>query len=483
MLTRIVCSLLTMLVATAASAAGAGHVSLTTRVADIAAQFSSLGVADALYDRLPRLNNDLDPVQKSLHKLDDGQQLAEIQLLLRHKESKVRTMGIIIGFRECRIDILPDIAQLVGDPELTFPQPNMVATSFPAKPPPLEPVSVKQYATAVVNAYIRHSDELSRLERSAKLSLSDSASLADAIRVFAAARDKRLSTAGLLVAMDQATGQSHPLQPERAARVESVLDRLLLVPMPRRFFAAVALNFDQYRQQRYSPDFLLSLARQVPRNARLEAIHNRRAIDDQDLPLGAGSDYILDHAADLLHTSDVDMLLQTVTPATGPPRVRCATAAAQLAPSQAEKILISAFANFATPSLRNDRTQLALALARLGTDKGNNEAIDWFFREAPEPGAFGFGRDAFLEGLHAFDSIRFRQVVGPIIRDSRLSTLGPSSTRSLILAAQGYFGRSLANEEDIRVSFGIDEAQSRGQFGPLLQWQKSLRETVDEWDQ
>lgn len=482
MLTRRVGWLLALILAVPPASAHAGPEPLAPRARTIASHFSFLGVADALYDRVPRLKDELDPLQKSLHKLEKDHQANEVRSILHDHDARVRTLGIVLAFRECRLELLPEVALLVTDAQETFPQPAMVQMAFGSAPLPLEPVAVKQYALEVINDYIRHSDELAGLQRSGKLPFSDPGALSETLRRFDSTRDSRLSTCGLLVALDQATGQMWPLQPDRTQRVANVLDKLMQVPMPRRFFVARLMDFDRYRQENYAPGLLLDLARQVPRNARLDAIRGNRPIEDLDVPAGACAEYFLDHATDLLRASDSQMLLQQATPAAAPARSRCFTAAAELSPARADDILIPALGKFTEQYQHGDRTRISVALARLGGEGGLTEAINWFFREKADPGAYGFGREAFLDQLHTVNPVRFRDSVARIVRDERLFTLGPASTRTLILAVQGYLGRTLVDEEDLRISYGIDEAQRNTKLKSLPAWQKSLRDTVDEWD-
>ena len=79
-------------------------------------------------------------------------------------------------------------------------------------------------------------------------------------------------------------------------------------------------------------------------------------------------------------------------------------------------------------------------------------AINCFFDERPQPGAYGFGREWFLNELQASDPLRFRKAVELIIRDERVTTLGPATTRTLIQAVGGYLGRELADKDQIRDS-------------------------------
>lgn len=280
---------------------------LEPEVEGITKHYSSLQASDALYDRVPRLHEDFAPLREELHRLDDAAKAVELRSLLGAADPKVRTLGIVLAIRECRLDVLPDIALLVDDPAQTFPHASMTSESFPPASAPTDPTEVSQYAVIAIRMYVPHSHELTILDQTGKLPLSNGKALAQVMRAFAAIRDVRLSTAGLLVAMDQATGGISPLQPGRILRAQKVLAELEQIPMPRRFFVANALDFDRYRVEQYSPDFLLDLARQVPREARWAAVMGKQSIDDPDLPPGAGSHYFLDHAADLFMANDEDL--------------------------------------------------------------------------------------------------------------------------------------------------------------------------------
>jgi hypothetical protein len=246
--------------------------------------------------------------------------------------------------------------------------------------------------------------------------------------------------------------------------------------MPRQFFVATVLNVGRDRGAGNDEGYLLLLARQLPRDDRIAAISGKLALaDDPDLQAAAGDWFLLDHAADLFRQEDADLMLRLEAQSAGSSKF--AVAAAMLRPAKADDILIAALERVTD---RNQRTEIATALARLGNERGIAGAVKWFYQDPPAPGG-GFGREAFLRNLHDQDAVRFRKVVEQIIRDERLETLGPASTRGLIQAASGYLGRTLADEEDIRKSYGFEETQRNGKFGPLGQWHKALRATVDEW--
>jgi hypothetical protein len=422
-------------------------------------------------------------------------QLEELRNLLAHTDPKGRTLAIVLLFDLERVDILADVAALVGDVAETFAEPSPFASALDFNRPtsrPMRRATVGQYARAVIDRYVAASYELSRQREAGLLSDADPASLAARLRGFAAARDPKFCTAALRVAMERATGAISPLQPDRVPRVQAVLDSLERVPMPRRFFVALALEFERYHGERYAPGYLLDMARRVPRESRLAALRGHSAVDDPDLEPGFGCDYFLDHAADLFRASDFELLvelgtgkvrrgLNTMHP-DGLSDAKYLVAAAMLRTDQADAILIPAIARFNGEHDGEQRQQLATALAQYGSDQGVRAAIDWFFREPPQPGAFGFGREAFLERLRARAPVRHRAVVARIVCDERLPTLGPASTRLLLTSAEGYLGRSLAEEEHVRSSYGIDEFQRDRKFEHLADWQRLLRQTVDEWD-
>lgn len=158
-----------------------------------------------------------------------------------------------------------------------------------------------------------------------------------------------------------------------------------------------------------------------------------------------------------------------------------AIAAATLRQERAGTILTDELARFSGEYEDMQRADLSVALARLASERTMPTAINYFYDERPRPGAYGFGRERFLNKLQASDPLRFRKAVELIIRDERLTTLGPATSRTLILAVGGYLGRELADEDQIRDSYGIDEAQRDRKFKHLADWHRRLKEAVDEW--
>jgi hypothetical protein len=459
-------------------------------VQDVAARVPWLEPGDALYDR-DSTGPDPGDTRALMQSLQGRWSVDEIRPLLKNADPKVRTLGIILLFDLERLDVLPDIASLVADDAQTFPQPQRLSVRRRGNRPwPMWPASVSQYAQLVMRIYLDASGGLGTDNRSPWPRPDDTNAWVGLTKSFARARDPELSTAALFVSMQRATGAMSPLQPERAARVQLVLRKLDRVPMPRRFYAAIKLSFDRYRGEAHTPDYLLMLAREVPRELRLQTLRGPgRGIDDPDLPAGFGGDYFLEHAVDLLVSSDSDWLLQaeqnqrkgSAAPRSMP-YSSYVVAAAMLRPQSADQILKAALTKFSADYEWDDRTKIATALAQLGSPGGVDTAIDWFFREPPRPGAYGFGREAFLERLHDRDPIRYRHVVARIVKDTRLSNLGPASTRILVTTVEGYLGKRLSTDDEIRMSYGIDEAQRDQKFASLEKWHQALRATLGEWD-
>jgi hypothetical protein len=291
------------------------------------------------------------------------------------------------------------------------------------------------------------------------------------------------------VALERATGGISPLQPDRMTKVEAVLHAVDGLPSPRLFFVAVALGPEYFRSGRYSPDFLLYLARQTPRAVRVACISGERPIDDPDLAPGFGSGFFLEHAVDLFTEQDADLMLRLDAQSAAsirdagryggaPPDY--ALAAAMLDPRQADRALGAAMQRLTKSYQQIDRARVAVALVRYGSDRSNRAALDWLFSAKPEGGQAG-GRDAFLGFLQQQDPLRYRNIVAQIIADQRLDSLGPATSRMLVESVQGYLGESLVPQDQIRDSHRVNEAQDGRKFQHLADWHTALRATLARW--
>jgi hypothetical protein len=456
---------------------------------------------DLLYDRnfdfefiLPG-NQPVHSSQKDLRELRFGSPWSPdaIRPLLKDKDPRVRTLGIVLLFDLNRLDVFQDMAGMIDDHDQTFPEPVLLQVFQPnAKRPPPTPATVGQYARLAIEPYEKYPRDLREFASPTHPDADTASQSANAVRP-APEHDPSLCTAVLMVGLDQAMGRMSPLLPERMARVQAVFNRVWQVPMPRRFFLLLAMNFDEYRYDKYPPDALLQLARQIPRDLRLSTINGQPFADDPEIDPSGAYHYFLDNAVDLLQKSDADTLLQLEQAGrdkshergypNGLADPRLVIAAAKLRPEQADAILSAGLQRFNGEFDDENRMIISATLAQLGSDAGISIALDWFFSDSSRSDGFGGGRDGFLDRLHTADPIRFRKVAARIIRDSRFKTLGPPSTRILIESVEGYLGRSLSTDQETRDSYGgTKEFQDRAKFPPLEKWQKELHDTVDEWD-
>lgn len=467
------------------AAATTRPVPLTERAERVAAALPWLVADDAFVDRELRGPNP-DEVYRLISSLQGDWTPDDVRPLLHHADPRVRTLGIVLLFSLERLDVLPDIARLTGDDAKTFPEPENISDLRAAKDWPMQPKTVGDYAKAAINMYVDASYELHQLEESEKLALGKPAELAEQMPRFAARRDVKWSTAGLRVAMSRATGGgTQPLPPERLPRVREVLSHLQHVPEPRRFFVALALNYDRYQlgdDYEAGEDYLFESAQRLPREVRLASVKGERPVDDPDLEPGFGYEYLLDHAVDLFHESDADLLLKggpTAPPGTVPkgPDPRYVVAAAALRPRDADAILEAGLGRFNQKYQADERASLCTALALTGSERGLGRAIEWFFAE-PRGANSSLCRFFFLRRVHARDPLRFRLLVSRVVRDDRVMTLGPQSTLILLKSVEGYLGRRLATDEDLRTWPWRASAGT----APLARWQRLLHDTVNEWD-
>lgn len=408
--------------------------------------------------------------------------------LLKDENPKVRTIGLVLLYHLNRADVLADVTTLLKDDAVTFPGSGFIsATDFRPDPDdwPLQPRQVKDVAKAILESWARASWELDQMVRF-RFPNSKPADIEKELNAFAAKRNSELCTAALRVAMQRASGGTSPTQTDRLDRIRAVLQMIHAVEMPRRFFLLQTVDFDRYSGERYSPSYLLDLARTLPREARLRAMRGERAIDDPDLG-DSFRDYFVEHAADLFLVSDADEFARQANAPDAPyyhvaPH---AVAAATLVPGKAKAILLPLIDRIPSERFQSGRDdakrQIAIALALTGDTECLDRAVRWFFDYPPERGHFGTPRSAFLYGVWRRDPRRARDVVERIIRDERLATLGPESSRLLVQYAAGYLGRPIASEAEIRDSYGVDEFQRDRKFASLAQWHERLRQTVDEW--
>lgn len=483
---------------------------LLAKAEAVAAELQWLEIGDVIYDRPLRNGPDAETANALWQSLRDspedwatgpnGQRYShnpdiafrpgpwtadEIRPLLKHQDAKVRTLGVALMYQLNRVDVLADLVEATFDTSPTFPGTYLGASFRPGVKPAWKAQTVKDFAVRAIDAYTQGIPEFQNLQFDPT---NLKRPLREVLAAFSAKRDPRMCVESLRVAMERATGGISPIQADRRQRIEDVLTLLHRIDMPRRFFVSLSLNFETYAGERYAPDYLLNLARQLPHDMRMKAAMGEKAIDDPDIG-AVGADYFQDHVVELFRASDADAFIKAhaAQPAgrqpSGQPRSRMLVMAARLRPDRAEALLLPELDALTGTSwvTTEERVRVAVVLVELGGDAGIKRAVDAFFETRPEPGAHGFGREAILNRLQASNPAKLRRFTEAIIRDDRLTTLGPASSRLLLLAVHGYLGRALSDDATIRDSYGIDEFQRDRKFAALPAWHEAMKKTVDEW--
>lgn len=419
----------------------------------------------------------------------------EIRPLLSHADPKVRTLAVVLMYQLNRVDVLPDLAELAYDEAETFPEPeNLTGSDWPLqqRPWPMRPRKVRDFVAEVLKAYTLASTELRDMAMSGRQfpHPDDPKVLRQTLKDFAERRHPTRCTAAMVIAMRRAQGGSSPMVDARRPRVAWVVSLLPEIEMPRRFFVALRLQHELNDRSTPADAQLLSLARQVPREIRLGTFGPKPALVDPDLGVGFGYDFLGAHATDLFRESDADWFLalersereRLAKDSIVDHVASYAIIAARIRSRDADAILAGAMERITENDspFHSARERVACAMAEIGGEASMKRAMDWFFTTKPYPGAYGAGREQVLAVLSK-DPVRARKFHEMLIRDPRLTTLGPATTRTLVESASGYLGRPLADETEIRASYGIDEAQRDRKFAHLAKWHAALVQTVDEW--
>lgn len=411
--------------------------------------------------------------------------------LLDDADANVRALAVVLLARTNRLDVLPAIARLADDAAPTFPRPaDRVGMSMKQGDRywlgelawPTEPQTVGDVVRQTIRFYFSQSPTLTtRLP-------DDADGLVRVVRAALRDRDAEASVWAFKVAMARATFGQTPFPPERAAAREQIIGTAFSLPGTRRFFVLLAIDFDAHRSSRYSLDALESAAAEVPRSDRLAVIGGAVPMNDPDLPAGFGAPFFLDRAERFLLPADADKLLALERMRQGKADVPIemrpsafAIAAARLQPDRAADILNAAMDRYAGRFDGEQRAAIAAEIVATNGAAGRERAVEWFFAEQPQRGSYGFGREQLLWRVRQRRPDLVVGLAAQIVRDPRLTTLGPQSTAQLIDVAQAKLGRELVADDERRAAAGIDESQRDRKLTSLPQWHASLRDTVDEW--
>ena len=428
--------------------------------------------------------------------LDQDEPAAAIKPLLDHPDARVRILAAAMLYDKNDWRLLDALLPMLDDADPAFRSADYRSAIDPAiEPTPPQPVS--SFVRPLLLFHLDHANPVLPGVARGKGQYEPEA-VREAWRMLGQARGDRNDTAGsFVVRYLRAAGGTSPLQSDRFGDVERVLWSTGALPMPERFFTLLRLHDEnkgwfEASDVSYSSDYLLALARSLPRETRLAVLRGERVSDDPDLPNGFGDTFVMSHAGDLLLAEDAELLLdleqkqrrQSASQRypNGSASQEPVIAAAVLCPEKAPIILKNAMRRFDGEYDGDRRAKLAAALFRAGGLDEADYLRTWLFDFTPARGQIGGGREGFLWACRQNDPAGFRRFAAGVVRDERLSQLGPQSSFILIDTAQGILGRRLVSEAEERSHYGVGEAQRDGPFEPLARWHAALRRSVNEWD-
>ena len=399
--------------------------------------------------------------------------------LLGHGDPKVRVLTAAMLYDQDDPRLIDALLPLADDAAPAFREHKFVPLSLPEDEALTEPRPVGHAVRAMLRFHLRaarvgrYDDEVA------------------AWRELQRRRGGRADTAGtFLVRFRRATGGTSPPPPDRLDDARRVIDAARSSLPTTEAFGVLSLMrdddaraFDAANATRgYDP--LLSLARRLPREARL-AVLRGEPWADPELPPGQGARFLLEQAGELLLRRDA-ALLERLDPLAATATTRRAAnpatrlhdfalARAELQPGRASDILTTAMERADREHDRDTRAFLALGLFRHAGDRATPFLLDWLFTDRPEPNANGFGTERFLAEARDADPAAFRRFAAAVVRDDRLGVLNAAETRAIAEAAEAALGRPLLPGTP-RHGEGFG-----GQSPPPADWHAALRDTVDEW--
>jgi hypothetical protein len=405
--------------------------------------------------------------------------------LLKHKDSKVRTLALAALYQREDPKLLPHLAALAADNDKTVPDLSIRRASVLGKGAELLPQdyhdqTVGRVATSFLAAWISE----------AGYEVKDFAAYWDR-------RKDRTFCASWFLARLYRAGQATSAFDEkrvpliRAIRKEvdalSELDRdwtLLWLAShnhqspsarPGQIFA-----MDQERlaaAKRLGPDRLMDLIldKEISTDPDL-APKQRRSRGRDDLVL-----WVLKNAGKLLRPADAPAILAPEkTLRDRPPW--CAIAAAELQPDKARKWLRDAFSRFGEKYMYQayHRAELAAGLWRIVGESEMDYLADWFYGEKIDKQPHTTPTEVFLQSIKGVRAPSDRKLVTRLIADKRLDTLDYQSLRALAQAVNGWTKTPVVAERDLRPNW------EKGTWGPetltdlqvLAGWRQSLRKYV-----
>ncbi|MCC6673376.1 MAG: hypothetical protein IT458_20125 [Planctomycetes bacterium] len=438
-----------------------------------------LSTGELLYDRL----------EPELFQLAEATPRADALALLKHADSKVRALAVAVVGVHGDPRALPALVALAGDKGEAPPSRSRILGAawlpgMPAQPQYTEHAqTVGDLARGVVGMWMAAAGYLWGIEGQGGQ---------PGFAAYWAERATRTHCLSwFLVELQRASGGTLPLAEERRPKVAALRKAIDALPTPYGEWVLLGLGAPWGLGGRLlgaealaSEADLIRAARRLGPARTMDLLRGKDPYpDDPDLRLRPRSPFafervapfLLSHAREVLQPEHAGELLQLElrhANAGGPLHLgtaRWAVAAADLDPANALAILDAADRRFGAGGAfdrQDQRMLLAEARLRHGGAAAFTAVQEWFFRDVPQRGAFGFGRTRFAASLGEPER---RALLLAILRDERMADLDWQTLRVLATATNQAAGRPVVSDEELRSAWHpLGEAH--------YQWEKAKAE-------
>ena len=341
----------------------------------------------------------------------------EVSALLRHENSKVRTLAMAWLFANKGQSALPQLVELVGDTAETFPVPQPVASIYlPGRDPPDPPLktqTVSDIARGMLAFYMERAGYYYGVEGKNEHPGFD--------EYWGRRSERAFCLSWFAVKLDRATGGISPLAygaELRAHEVRRQVDEL--PPVDREVMLLGLFSAKTDLRDVVSEQDLVFAGRRLGAGRLLQLLRGESVIDDPDLPHYRDRirDLVLQHSAELLRPADGPWLIEQGRTTRKADWFR---AAAGVRPESASVILREAFQT--CDFLGDGRARTATALWRLAGQENEDFLVEWFFGdEAPKVGRAPY-RVGFIDFLAERFQVIDRRLLARFVRDTRFEQL------------------------------------------------------------
>jgi hypothetical protein len=419
--------------------------------------------------------------------------------LLRHADPKVKTLAIIALYDHGDAKMLPDIVALADDQSPTYSCPAALAltTGMHVDPWPMRAQTVGEFASAVVNAYLRAAGF--------KYGIQPGRMYPGFEGYWMAHKDRSYSASWFEVRINHAD----------AADLTAIRNEIASLPEPDRqwellWVARRGLLSGDERSVVASDAELLAACKQLGRARLLQMLAGHVASIDPDLQIRYDKTspyrpmvlFVLRYSDQLLDPEDAATLLLRQDEAFGlapgeavDPFVTpwWAIGAAQLDHQHASRILRGAMTHFQGKYQGYDRAKMAVALWKLAGPAETQYLLDWFYGEPPCCGTTP--RDHFLASVST--APHGRRLLAALVRDPRFDSLDWSSLDQLASILDGWTNppvigaqrgearfpdtpdRFASSREELEKKYPNETAQL---LAVLANWRTKIRASLPAWE-